>query len=123
MLDGATFQDPDSEKVPGLPILGSASEEEAPDLSHIELRNSMMSHQNWRNYGVYMEAELALLQDIGFDIDRKDFYGHSEYNDDKTYLNQEGTPPVTPRASPISLGYIAKRPLESVCIFMGVRIQ
>lgn len=63
--------------VNGIPI--NAWEGIILDMSHIELDNSLMSHQSWRNYNFYMEAELALLQDIGYNFDRKLYYGDSIY--------------------------------------------
>ena len=82
--------------VSGLPINGYESEDdEYPELSHIELQNSVMSHQSYRNWCTFMEAEIALLQDLGYTIDRSKYFGKSIYNSGTednyfTYTNNNG---------------------------------
>ncbi|MFR3819430.1 MAG: autotransporter domain-containing protein [Fusobacterium varium] len=66
----------------GLPI--------APELSHLEMDRGLMSHQQYRSYTTFMEAELAVLQDIGYSIDRRNFFGYSVYRNDSTIDNYNG---------------------------------
>ena len=86
-LGGKTFTRADGQQISGIPVNLWEGE---PELSHLELARSMMSHQNYRSYVNFMEVELAALQDMGYTIDRKNFYGRSIYADGLTLTNTQG---------------------------------
>lgn len=84
-LGGKKFERADGVKISGIPI--NLWEDYEPEFSHSDLSRSMMSHQNYRSYNNFMEAELAILQDIGYKIDRRNFYGKSIYEDNLNFVN------------------------------------
>lgn len=105
VLQGALLsypEDPDgyfgsyAGKMPGVPVNGweyvgegNGGNENGniAELSHIELQNSLLSHQYYRNWNTLMEAEIAVMQDLGLSIDRRAWYGYSIYGSGMTLIN------------------------------------
>lgn len=82
VLDGAKFFGRS-----GLPINGwERGEFEG---SHLNT-SGMMSHRPYSNYTNFMEAELAVMQDLGYTLDRKAYFGYSVYGNDGTINNTNG---------------------------------
>lgn len=46
----------------------------------IDLRNTLMSRDQYKNYGFLTEAELAILSDLGYRLEPREFYGVSLYS-------------------------------------------
>ena len=81
-LAGATFFG-----VNGIPVNGW--ERRGFEGSHLQTAG-MMSHRDYSNYTSFMEVELAVMQDLGYDIDREAYFGHSVYGNGKVFTNTQG---------------------------------
>jgi len=103
-LAGATFFG-----VNGVPVNGW--ERDTFEGSHLQT-TGMMSHRDYSNYTSFMEVELAVMQDLGYTIDREAYFGHSVYGDGTTFTNtqgyfarnEEGTAYIQGKPSTVPLG-------------------
>ena len=50
----------------------------------------MMSHRAYSNYTTFLEVELAVMQDLGYKIDRRAYFGRSVYGNGWTINNTNG---------------------------------
>ncbi|MGY4198848.1 autotransporter outer membrane beta-barrel domain-containing protein [Bradyrhizobium sp. USDA 4520] len=75
--------------MPGIPVrvMTEDGRLDVPFVSHSELKNSLLSHQQYRNYTAPMEAEIAAFQDIGQSIDRRGLFGYSIYGTGRDLIN------------------------------------
>ena len=81
-LGGATFFGRN-----GVPVNGY--EDWKFEGSHLQTAG-MMSHRAYSNYTSFMEVELAVMQDLGYIIDRKAYFGKSIYGNGGTITNTQG---------------------------------
>ena len=85
VLDGASFLG----KQNAIPIVGIFSGQSYPDASHSML-DTMLGYRSWATYNIPIEADLAMLQDLGYTIDRRKHFGYSLYNNNQNIAVTSG---------------------------------
>src|SRR5690606_17360230 len=60
------------------------------NVTHLAVDPLLMTHELYRNYPFFTELQLALLQDLGYQIDRSEFFGKSYYRDGTVETNTLG---------------------------------
>ncbi len=60
------------------------------NVTHLAVDPLLMTHELYRNYPFFTELELAVLQDLGYQIDRSEFFGKSYYRDGTVETNTLG---------------------------------
>lgn len=118
-LAGATFQG-----VSGIPVQGwekgeidkNGDRQYQFEGSHLQT-SGMMSHRPYSNYTSFMEVELAVMQDLGYNIDRKAYFGRSVYGDGGNITNTQGYS----ARNAVGTAYIAGKPSE-VPLGVGLHI-
>lgn len=83
VLNGTTYKG-----THGLPVNGW--EYGTAELSHVILPRILMSHNLYRSYNTFTEVELAVMQDMGYQLDRRNYFGYSVYGDGNTVTNTNG---------------------------------
>lgn len=87
VLDGASV-----DGIVGLRVNGwepVSQTEDKLEGSHLQTAG-MMSHRSYTNYTTFLESELAVMQDLGYTLDRRAYYGKSIYKDGQTITNTQG---------------------------------
>ncbi|MDR1165986.1 MAG: hypothetical protein LBO66_09035 [Deltaproteobacteria bacterium] len=72
------------------PIPVRSPEDAGGSREYLALKRTLLSGGAFQNYNAPVEAELAALRDIGYDVNPRDFYGRSIYLDGSTVVNGQG---------------------------------
>jgi len=113
-LHGATFDGVSGIPINGWERIGDPQTGKivayVPELSHIQTPG-MMSHVAYSNYTSFMEVELAVMQDLGYKFDRRNYFGFSEYDNNLSYTNTNGYSARNPEGTAYLPGVYNQTPL------------